>query len=112
MRYILYFIIGGFTVSIATYLANSARGLLAAFVTNLPFLTLITFIVVYSESGEGAVLSYARGLILMLLPWLAYIFTVIFLTERAGFLLSLTLGVISYIIFAFLIMAIKGSLSD
>ncbi len=109
MRYILYFIIGGFTVSLATYLASTARGLLAAFVTNLPFLTLISFIAIYYESGEGAVLSYARGLILMLLPWITYIFTIILLMKRGGFILSLSLGVLFYIIFAWFIMMLKGA---
>ena len=80
-------------MGVVTYLASHAKGLLAAFVANLPVITLITFLMIYFESGQKAVISYAKGLIIMLLPWLAYILSVIFLTGRFGLIASLVTGV-------------------
>jgi hypothetical protein len=103
VKYIFYFLAGGLSVSVVTYFASHSRGLLAAFFANLPVITAITFLTIYFESGQGPVVSYARGLIVMLFPWLAYIFTIIFLTPRAGFLPSLGVGIFLYLITAFLI---------
>ncbi|MBE0426269.1 MAG: DUF3147 family protein [Nitrospirae bacterium] len=106
MKYLLYFLIGGTIVSLVTYLASHAKGLLAAFFANLPIITLITFLTIYLESGHNAVISYAKGLIIMLFPWLAYIFAVIFLTNRLGFFASLSIGVSLYFLIAYLIIII------
>ncbi|MEW6418407.1 MAG: DUF3147 family protein [Nitrospirota bacterium] len=103
----LYFLIGGISVSIVTYFASHAKGLLAAFFANLPVITLITFLTVYHESGHKDVLSYAKGLLIMLPPWLAYIFAVIFLTPRSGFIPSLIIGISLYLLLAYLIMSVK-----
>jgi hypothetical protein len=54
------------------------------------------------ESGQKAVISYAKGLIIMLFPWLAYILSVIVLTGRFGLIASLVIGVSLYILTAFL----------
>ena len=106
-KYIIYFLVGGTIVSVVTYLASHAKGLLAAFVANLPVITLITFLIIYFESGQKSVISYAQGLIIMLFPWLAYIFSIIFLTNRIGFITSLVIGVFLYLLTAFLIISIK-----
>lgn len=106
-KYIIYFLVGGTIVSVVTYLASHAKGLLAAFVANLPIITLITFLIIYFESGQKSVISYAQGLIIMLFPWLAYIFSIIFLTNRIGFISSLVIGVFLYLLTAFLIISIK-----
>jgi len=106
-KYIIYFLVGGTIVSVVTYLASHAKGLLAAFVANLPVITLITFLIIYFESGQKSVISYAQGLIIMLFPWLAYIFSIIFLTNRIGFISSLVIGVFLYLLTAFLIISIK-----
>jgi uncharacterized membrane protein (GlpM family) len=106
-KYVLYFIIGGTVISIVTYLASHARGLLAASIANLPVITLITFLTVYSESGKQAVVSYAEGLVIMLIPWLAYVFSIIGLTNRLGLIPSLILGVFLYLIIAYLIISMK-----
>ncbi len=107
IKYLLYFLIGGVIVSIVTYFASQARGLLAAFIANLPVITLVTFLTVYFESGQKAVISYAQGLIIMLFPWLAYIFAIIFLTSRLGFIPSLVIGISLYLLIAYLIISIK-----
>ena len=94
-------------MTIVTYLASHAKGLLAAFVANLPAITFITFLMIYLDSGQKAVISYAKGLIIMLFPWLAYIFSVIFLTGRFGLISSLFIGLSLYILTAFLIIGMK-----
>jgi len=107
IKYLLYFIVGGTIISIVTYLASHAKGLLAASIANLPVITLITFLTVYSESGKNAVISYAEGLVIMLIPWLAYIFSIIGLTNRLGFIPSLLVGVSLYLVVAYLIISLK-----
>lgn len=107
IKYILYFLAGGTVVSVVTYFASEAKGLLAAFIANLPVITLITFLTIYFESGQTAVVSYAQGLVIMLLPWLAYVLSIIFFTKKAGLIPSLIIGIILYICLAFLIMNAK-----
>jgi uncharacterized membrane protein (GlpM family) len=107
LKYIFYFFIGGTVVSLVTYLASHAKGLLAAFVANLPIITLITFLTIYFESGQETVISYAKGLIIMLFPWLAYIFSIIFLTQRFGFIPSLVTGFSLYLLSACFIIIMK-----
>jgi uncharacterized membrane protein (GlpM family) len=107
LKYIFYFLAGGTVVSGATYLANYSKGLPAAFVANLPTITLITFFMIYLESGQNAVVSYAKGLVIMLFPWLAYIFSVIILTSRFGFVTSLCIGFCLYLVLAFCIMGVE-----
>lgn len=107
IKYTLYFLAGGTVVSVVTYFASEAKGLLAAFIANLPVITLITFLTIYFESGQTAVVSYAQGLVIMLLPWLAYILSIIFFTKKAGLIPSLIIGITLYICLAFLIMNAK-----
>jgi hypothetical protein len=96
-------------VSSVTYLAGQSRGLLAAFVANLPIITLITFLTVYYEFGREAVLAYAKGLVIMLGPWLAYIGSVIFLSRRMGVVPSLLTGLVLYFLLSFIIIYLKRS---
>ncbi len=107
MRYLFYFVIGGAAVSLVTYLANQSRGLTAAFVANLPIITAMTFTLIYLQSGQKAVLSYAGGLIVMLFPWLTYIFSVILLTPRLGFFPSIATGVSLYLVTSYFIVTLK-----
>lgn len=107
MRYLMYFVIGGTTVSIVTYLVNQSRGLLAAFISNLPVITAMTFTLIYLQSGQKAVVTYASGLIVMLFPWLTYIFSIILMTPRFGFVPSIATGISLYLISSYLIMTIK-----
>jgi uncharacterized membrane protein (GlpM family) len=107
IKYFFYFLTGGIVVSVVTYFASHAKGLLAAFFANLPVVTMITFLTIYFESGEKAVVSYAEGLVVMLFPWLAYIFSVVFLTKKIGLLPSLVIGVFFYLVCAYFIMSAK-----
>ncbi len=107
IKYILYFLIGGTVISVVTYFASHARTMVAAFFANLPVLTLITFLTIYYEAGQKAVVPYAHGLIIMLFPWLAYIGSVIYLTPRIGVIPSLLLGILLYLAIAYIVIFVK-----
>ena len=104
MKYIIYFLIGGTVVTVVTYLASYGKGLLAAFIANLPTITVVTFFTIYISSGENAVISYAKGLVIMLIPWISYISSIIFLIPKVGFYFALGIGIIIYIFLAFILL--------
>ena len=104
LKYLFYFLVGGTVVSVVTYYASNARTLLAAFLANLPVMTLLTFLMIYREAGETAVVPYAKGLLIMLVPWLLYIFTVVFMTPRIGAIPSLLTGLSFYLAVAYFIL--------
>ena len=103
IKYIIYFLIGGTVISGVTYFASHAKSLLAAFIANMPVITLITFLTIYHEVGEQAVVPYAKGLLIMIFPWFTYIFAIILLTPQLGFLPSLLTGLALYMTVAFII---------
>ncbi len=107
IKYIFYFLVGGIVVSTVTYFASHSKGLIAAFFANLPVITFVTFLTIYFESGCDAVILYAKSLLIMLLPWLIYIFAVVLLSSKIGVPVSLITGLIGYLIFAFLIIKMK-----
>ncbi len=104
LKYLFYFLIGGTVVSVVTYYASHSRTLFAAFVANLPVMTVITFLMIYREAGEAAVVPYAKGLLIMLAPWLLYIFTVLIMTPHIGIFPSLLAGFTFYVAIAYLIL--------
>lgn len=108
MQYFLYFLFGGIITSGVTYLAHQSKGLLAAFVGTLPLITISTFVLIYVHSGQGAVLTYAKGLIVMIFPWIVFILSVIFLTPRITFIYALLAGLCLQLTAAFLIFAASG----
>ncbi len=99
----LYFVIGGLTVAVTTYLGSRGQGLLAAFVGVFPGVTLITFCAIYFQSGTTAVTSYARGMLILLPPWILYVLGILFLVPRFGFAIGLPVSVALYVIPALLI---------
>ena len=107
MKYFIYVLIGGSLVSGVTYFASHARGLTAAFLANLPVLTLITFLTIYYQSGQPAVMDYAKGLLVMLFPWFAYITSLMLLSPRIGVIPSLGVGLTAYLVLAFAIIILK-----
>ncbi len=106
MKYLFYFLAGGTIISVVTYLASNSRPLLAAFFANLPVMTLITFLTIYHEAGEKALTPYAKGLLIMLFPWLSYLFTIMLLTPRLGFPVSLAAGFSLYLFLAYVVIRI------
>jgi len=107
LKYLLYFLIGGTIISVVTYFASHSRTLVAAFFANLPVMTLITFLTIYHEAGQKAVVPYAYGLLIMLFPWLAYLGSVIFLTPRLGIVISLVTGISLYLVIAYVFIFVK-----
>jgi hypothetical protein len=103
-KYFLYFLFGGIITSAVTYFANTSRGLFAAFIGTLPAITISTFLLIYVHSGQAAVLSYARGLIIMIIPWIVFILSVIFLAPKLNFIVSLVVGLLLQIAIALFIL--------
>ncbi len=81
LKYITFFVIGGSIVTLVTYLADHSKGIVAAFIANLPLITLTIFLTIYMSSGPHSVIDYAKGLVLMSIPWFFYVFSVIFLSK-------------------------------
>ena len=103
-RYFLYFLLGGTITSVVAYLANNSKGFLAAFINTLPITSLSMFLIIYFSTGQDAVLSYARGLVVMLLPWILYVLSVIFLTPKISFFYSLLVGLLLFLLTSLVIL--------
>lgn len=107
-KYLFHFLAGGAIVTIVTYFAGRKKSLVAAFFANLPVITLVTFLMINLQAGQQAVLAYAQGLVIMLFPWLAYIFSVILLSERMGVVPSLAIGLLLCLLLAAVIMILRS----
>ncbi len=89
MKYALYFIIGGTVVSVSTWAGSLGRSWLAAFISTLPTLTVLTFIFIYQSAGTAPTVPYAKNLLYFVLPWMAYVGFYILTVNRVGFWLAL-----------------------
>lgn len=103
LKYLIYFILGGLIVVIATYFGSEKKGLLAAFFAMFPFVTAFTLFTIYSAAGSNAVTSYVKGLLLLTPIWIIYLVCVLYLLPKYGFWISLAIGVIIYMILALII---------
>jgi len=104
LRYLpLYFIVGGLTVAITIYFGSRGQGLLAAFVNLFPGITIITFIAIYFHGGSREVVSYARGILILVPAWILYITGIYLLVPRIGITLGMIISVAVFVIAAFLI---------
>lgn len=99
----IYFVIGGLTVAVSAYFGSQGKGLLAAFIALFPGVTLITVIAIYFHGGPNMVVSYARGVLILLPPFLLYIAGIIYLTPRLSLTATLVISVAVYMIVSFLI---------
>jgi hypothetical protein len=109
LKYIIYFIIGGIIMSLVTYLANSSKELFAAFIATLPVITISTILMIYINTGEGAVIRYAKGLLIMMVPWVVFVATVIILAPRIRLFYSVLVGLLFQVLLALVIMRKFGS---
>ncbi|MCI0526757.1 MAG: DUF3147 domain-containing protein [Nitrospira sp.] len=102
IKLILYFLVGGFVVSLVAYLGSAGRGLLSAFVATFPHITLVTLILIYLNGGVEHTLPYAKGLLLFAPAWLTYVGAFVLLLPRTGFWVALSgsLGVFLLVILA------------
>lgn len=101
---LVYFVIGGAVVAAAIHFGSQAKGLLAAFITFIPVISVVTILGIYFASGAQAVVSYAKGMLMLLPPWGLYVIAVIFLLPRIGLAGALLVGVASYLGIALLVM--------
>ncbi|OYV10106.1 MAG: hypothetical protein CG437_484 [Methanosaeta sp. NSP1] len=103
LRLVIYFIIGGSVTALTAYFASQGRGMLSAFITTLPLLTIFSFLVISAEGGSQTVQEYARSLLLFTPPWVCYVLVVLLGTGRMGIIRSLVLGVLLFILLSLLL---------
>ncbi|MCP8312331.1 MAG: hypothetical protein L6M37_05210 [Candidatus Methylarchaceae archaeon HK02M1] len=101
---LLYFIIGGIVVSATVVIGSEGKGLLAAFIAFFPSITVVTFLMIYLESGLSATLSYVKGLILLTPVWILYLLVFFILMPKIGIYRAMMLGVALYIVSSLIIM--------
>lgn len=103
LKYLIYFILGGLIVTLATYFGSEKKGLLAAFFAMFPFVTAFTIFTIYSAAGNEAVTYYVRGLLLLTPAWILYLIFILYLLPKYNFWVSLAVGVTIYMIIASII---------
>ncbi|MGB7571619.1 MAG: hypothetical protein WBL87_07670 [Methanothrix sp.] len=103
LRLVIYFIIGGSVTALTAYFASQGRGMLSAFITTLPLLTIFSFLVISAEGGSQTVQEYARSLLLFTPPWVCYVLVVLLGTGRMGIIRSLGLGVVLFVLLSLLL---------
>ena len=84
-KYALYFLLGGTIVSLSTYLGSQGKSFLAAFASTFPAITGATFILIYLNGGNDAIVSYAKNLLWFVPPWIVYVVFMIAGIPRFGF---------------------------
>ncbi|MDD1738860.1 MAG: hypothetical protein LUQ02_04770 [Methanothrix sp.] len=103
LRLVIYFVIGGSVTALTAYFASQGRGMLSAFITTLPLLTIFSFLVISAEGGSQTVQEYARSLLLFTPPWVCYVLVVLLGTGRMGIIRSLVLGVVLFVLLSLLL---------
>ncbi|MDQ1261762.1 MAG: hypothetical protein QG575_943 [Euryarchaeota archaeon] len=106
LRLVIYFLLGGTVTALTAYFASQGRGMLSAFITTLPLLTMVGFLLIYAEGGSKTVEEYAKSLIIFTPPWLCYVTIVLLGVNRIGIVRSLILGVLLFVILSFLLQRI------
>ncbi|MDD4161854.1 MAG: hypothetical protein PHW87_05170 [Methanothrix sp.] len=103
LRLVVYFFLGGAVTALTAYFASQGRGMLSAFITTLPLLTIFSFLLIYAEGGSKTVEEYARSLLIFTPPWICYVFIVLLGVNRIGIVKSLSLGVLLFVILSVLL---------
>jgi uncharacterized membrane protein (GlpM family) len=106
LRLVIYFLLGGTVTALTAYFASQGRGMLSAFVTTLPLLTIVSFLLIYAEGGSKTVEDYARSLFIFTPPWLCYVAIVLLGVNRIGIVRSLILGVLLFVILSIMMQKI------
>jgi len=96
-KYTVYFLLGGVIVSLSTYLGSQGRSFLAAFASTFPAITGATFVLIYLNGGSESLVGYAKHLLWLVPPWIAYVTTMIIAVPRLGFWPAMTASMIVYI---------------
>ena len=84
-KYLIYFLLGGTIVSISTYLGSQGKSFLAAFASTFPAITGATFVLMYLNTGNDAVVQYAKNLLWFVPPWIVYVLSMIAAVPHFGF---------------------------
>ncbi len=103
LRLLIYFFLGGTVTALTAYFASQGRGMLSAFVTTLPLLTIFSFLLIYAEGGSKTVEDYAKNLFFFTPPWLCYVAIVLLGVNRIGIVKSLILGVLLFVVLSIMI---------
>lgn len=103
LRLVIYFFLGGTVTALTAYFASQGRGMLSAFITTLPLLTILSFLLIYAEGGSKTVEDYAKSLFIFTPPWLCYVAIVLLGVNRIGIIKSLILGVLLFVILSIMI---------
>jgi len=103
LRLAIYFIIGGTVTALTAYFASQGRGMISAFITTLPLLTIFSFLLISAEGGIKTVEEYAKSLLIFTPPWICYVIVVLLGTSRWGLLRSLILGGLLFVVFSLLL---------
>jgi len=85
VKYTVYFLLGGTIVSLSTYLGSQGKSFLAAFASTFPAITGATFVLIYLNGGNDAIVSYAKNLLWFVPPWTVYVLAMIMGIPRLGF---------------------------
>jgi uncharacterized membrane protein (GlpM family) len=110
LKLVVYFVLGGTLVTASVYFGEKGRGLAAAFISQFPSMTVLTFYLIYRSGGNTAVVDYAKGFLYVVPPWILYVLIVYFLCARIGPLWSLALGVGTYMLASFALAWVKSLL--
>ena len=103
LRLVIYFLLGGTVTALTAYFASQGRGMLSAFITTLPMLTVFSFLLIYAEGGSKTVEEYAKSLLIFTPPWICYVTIVLLGVNRIGIVKSLILGVLFFVILSVLL---------
>ncbi len=96
-KYVLYFLLGGTIVSVSTYLGSQGKSFLAAFASTFPAITGATFVLIYLNGGNEAIVSYAKNLLWFVPPWTVYVAAMIACVHRFGFWPSMIGSLVLYL---------------
>ena len=96
-KHILYFVLGGTIVSVSTYLGSQGKSFLAAFASTFPAITGATFVLIYLNEGNDAIVSYAKNLLWFVPPWTIYVVSMIAGVPRFGFWPSMIGSLVLYL---------------
>ena len=96
VKYAVYFLLGGTIVSISTYLGSQGKSFLAAFASTFPAITGATFVLIYLNGGNDAIVNYAKNLLWFVPPWIVYVTTMIVGIPRFGFWPSMVGSLVLY----------------
>lgn len=94
LRYLLYFLMGGITVTLVVLFAELGHPFLSGMVIVFPAVTVISFYFIGRAAGPEAVAVTAKSaLYTSAVVWVPYILTVIYLAPRAGVNRALLMGI-------------------